>query len=143
MLASRVNLTSFCLFSTFETLPSPSKLKCWRISSEASCFLCNKTICTTAHISGARNIALKQGRFTFRHDLFSYIFATINRFTSNIKLVPPKLKDMIKFVRKGARAPCRKSPHIGILHHALDCNLLADQHDQYSFPSHSLYSAAP
>ena len=43
---------------------------------------------------------------------------------------------MVKFLRKSNRAPRKKSPHIGILHHALNWKLLTDLHDQYSFPPH-------
>ena len=58
----------------FDTLPSPSNLKRWRIS----CFLCNRTICTTANILGACSVALKQGCFTFRHgNMLFHIFATL------------------------------------------------------------------
>ena len=67
--------------------------------SEASCFIYYKTICLTAHILGASNVALKQGCFTFRHDnTLSHIFATLNKLISKIEPVPPKPKDMIKFV---------------------------------------------
>ena len=96
--SSPVNLISCYISSTFDTLPPPSNLKRWRISSQASCFLCNKTICTTEHILGACSVALKQGRFTFRHDnALSHIFATLKRFISNIDSVPPKPKHLIKF----------------------------------------------
>ena len=39
-----------------------------RLITESSCFLCRKSICTSAHILGACKIALHQGRFSFRHD---------------------------------------------------------------------------
>ena len=82
LLASPVNLISFCLSSAFANLPSPSNLRHWRISSEASCFLYNKTLCTTAHILGACSAALNQGCFSFRHDnVFSQIFVTLKRFS--------------------------------------------------------------
>ena len=54
---------------------------------------------------------------------------TLKRFISNIESVSPKPKDMIKFVRKGAGTRRKKSPHIGILHYALDWKLLTDLHD--------------
>ena len=44
------NRTSFCLASTCDTLPSPTNLKRWRITSETKCALCSKDVCTTAHI---------------------------------------------------------------------------------------------
>ena len=69
LLAMPSSLISFCLLVTFDTpLPSPSNLKRWRLITESACFLCRKSICTSAHILGAFKIALHQGRFNFRHD---------------------------------------------------------------------------
>ena len=68
ILAFPPNLISFCLAATYDTLPSPSNLGRWRITAERTCNLCNKSVCTTAHILGACNTSLQQGRFTFRHD---------------------------------------------------------------------------
>ena len=45
-----VNLTLLCLASTFDTLPSLTNLKKWRITTEAMCTLCSKDLCTTPHI---------------------------------------------------------------------------------------------
>ena len=45
LLAMPVNLTSFCISSTYETLSSPSNLKRWIFTTEASCFLCDKDTC--------------------------------------------------------------------------------------------------
>ena len=41
LLAVPVNLTSFSISSTYNTLPSPSSLKRWKLATKASCFLCN------------------------------------------------------------------------------------------------------
>ena len=67
-MAMPANYTSFCLASTFDTLPSPTNLKKWRITTEAVCTLCSKDVCTTAHILGVCKVSLQQGRYTFRHD---------------------------------------------------------------------------
>ena len=67
LLELSLNLVSFCLVSTFDVLPSPSNIPRWKISTDAACTLCKKDICTTAHILGACKVALKQGRYTFRH----------------------------------------------------------------------------
>ena len=64
------SLLSFCLNATYGTLPSPSNLKRWQITTEASCFLCKKKVCTSAHILGACQVALQQQHFTYRHDSF-------------------------------------------------------------------------
>ena len=52
LMAMLASLASFCLASTYDTLPSPTYLKRWRIATEAMCTLCSKDVCTTAHISG-------------------------------------------------------------------------------------------
>ena len=42
LMAMPANLTSFFLASTYDTLPSPTNLKRWRITTEAMCTLCIK-----------------------------------------------------------------------------------------------------
>ena len=49
-MAMPANLTSFSLASTYGTVPSPSNLKMWRITTEPMYTLCSKDVCTTAHI---------------------------------------------------------------------------------------------
>ena len=68
LMAMPANLTSFCLASTYDTLPSPTNLKRWRITTETVCTVCSKDVCTTAHVLGACKVSLLQGRYTFRHD---------------------------------------------------------------------------
>ena len=46
LMAIPANPTSFCLASTYGTLPSPTNLKRWRIATEAICTLCRKDIHT-------------------------------------------------------------------------------------------------
>ena len=72
--------------------------------------------------------------------MLPHIFTTLKRIISIIESVPSKPKHLIKFVRKDARAPCKKSLHIGILHRALDWKLLTDLHDQYSFAPHIAFT---
>ena len=92
-----VNLPSFCISSTYDTLPSPSHLKRWKITTEASCFLCNKDTCTTSHILRACKVALSQGRFTFRHDnVLRIIISNIRSSIKTIKSSVPSSKQPIK-----------------------------------------------
>ena len=44
LLAMLVNLSSFSISSIYDTLPSPSNLKRWKLTAVVSCFLCNKDI---------------------------------------------------------------------------------------------------
>ena len=91
------------------------------------CTLCSKDVCTTSQILGACKALLQQGRFTFTH----------NTFILNIKeAVPISAKSSIKFVKKGTKVPCKRSPPVGILHHASDWVLLADLNSNYCFPVH-------
>ena len=105
ILAMPQSLLSFCLGATFDTLPSPSNLKRWHITTEPSCFLCGKEICTAAHILGACKVALSQGRFTFRHDsVLTDLTDTLNAFIANLTARPPKINNGIEFVRQAKRS---------------------------------------
>ena len=68
LLVTSPRLTSFVLGATFDTLPSPTNLKRWHITTEADCSLCSVKVCTTAHVLSGCKVALSQGRYTFRHD---------------------------------------------------------------------------
>ena len=48
--AMPVNLSLFFILSTYDTLPSPSNLKKWKLITEAFCFLSNK-ICGVLHLT--------------------------------------------------------------------------------------------
>ena len=137
VLAMPPNLLSFCLASTFDVLPSPSNLKCWRICAEAFCFLCGKEVCTTSHVLGACATALAQGRFTFRHD--SVLTELVQFLNTFIQDLPPSA-DMsfhkIKFVKAGKGCAKTKSKPAGILHLANDWKLISDLNDSYVFPGH-------
>ena len=123
---------SFCLASTYDTLPSPTNLKRWRITTEAMCILCSKDVCTTAHCK----VSLQQGRYKFRHDtVLHQVIEALQTFISNIKeAVPISSKSSIMFLKKGAKVPRKRAPTVGILHHALDRVLLADLNINYCFP---------
>ena len=145
LLATPPNLLSFCISATYDTLPSPSNLLRWRISTEASCFLCNKPTCTTAHILGACKVSLNQGRFTFRHNaVLSKLFDYLKDFISNKKpLSLYEARNNFKkfplgyyFVTSGAKSPRKKRPYQGILHHSSDWKIISDLSDNYCFPVH-------
>ena len=143
LLAMPVNLTSFCISSTYDTLPSPSNLKRWKLTTEASCFLCNKDTCTTSHILGACKVALSQGRFTFRHDnVLRIIISNIRSSIKTIKSSVPTSKQpiKIKFVKKRTRVKNKNSSPSGILHQASDWVLLGHLHGTSSFPPHIAFT---
>ena len=138
LMAMPGNLTSFCLASPYDTLPSPANLKRWRITTETMCTLCSKDVFTTAHILGACKVSLQQGRYTFRHDtLLREVIEVLKTFIFDIKdSVPISPKTSIKFVRKGTNVPRKRTPPVVILHHECDWILLVDLNKTYCFPVH-------
>ena len=135
LMAMPANLTSFCLASTYDTLPCPANLKRWRITT-------NNFVCTTAHILGACKVSLQQGTYRFRHDtVLREVIECLKIFILNIKdTVPISAMSSIKFVRKGAKVPLKRTPPFGILHHASDWILLADLNKNYCFPVHIAFT---
>ena len=121
------SLISFCIGATYDTLPSPSNLHRWRISTDKSCFLCGKSICTVAHILAGCKKSLDQGRFTYRHDsVLKVILSFLNEFLSSYKVCPFE-KQKIHFVKAGTRVTkSMKSPVAGLLNSAPDWTLLSD-----------------
>ena len=102
------NTTSFCLDSTYDTLPSPTNLKRWTITTEGMCTLCSKDLCTTAHILGACNVALQQGRYTFRHDtVLHQVIEALQTFISDIKEGVPI--SSLMFVKKKSKSASQKN----------------------------------
>ena len=136
LMAMPANLTSFCLASTYDTLPSPTNLKRWRITTETKSTLFSKDVCTTAHILGACKVSLLQGRYTCRHDtVLRQVIAALKTCISNIKeAVPVSAKASIKFVKKRAKLCHKRYPPVGILHHASDWVLIVDLNSNCCFP---------
>ncbi|XP_057305436.1 uncharacterized protein LOC130642368 [Hydractinia symbiolongicarpus] len=136
LLAMPPNLLSFCLSSTYDVLPSPSNLRCWRICTESFCFLCGKQVCTTAHILGACKTAVTQGRFTFRHDsVLRELSQLITTFSKSISS-PVKHLNNVKFVKAGSHSSSKKSKPVGLLHLATDWLFLSDLNGELAFPGH-------
>ena len=107
------------------------------MSTDNPCTLCKKDVYTTAHILGACKVALKQGRYTFRHDVvLRHIVSSLNTFIASIDLVVSKEQNFIKFVKKGTKTKQKKTPHVGKLHHSVDWILKADLFKKYNFPVH-------
>ena len=113
------SLLSICLNATYGTLPSPSNLKRWQITTEASCFLCKKKVCTSAHILGACQVALQQQRFTYRHDsVLMMLVSVLSQFLSSFVPSQDSSTKMI-FVKEGQTPKnIKKKPNTGLLHSA-------------------------
>ena len=140
LLAMPVNLSSFCMSSTYDTLPSPSNLKRWKLTTEASCFLCNKDTCTTSHILGACKV--KGDSLSVSDNVLRIIITNIRSSIKNIKSTVPASKQpiKIKFVKKGTRVKNKNSSPSGILHQASGSVLLGDLDGSFSFLPHIAFT---
>ena len=114
----------------------------WRITTEAVCPLCSKDVSTTGHISGACKISLQEGRYTFRQDtVLRGDIEVLKSFIVNLKeIVPISAKSSIRFVRKVAKVTRKRTPPVGILHHASQWILLADLNKNCCFPVHIAFT---
>ena len=61
-------LLSVMLNAMINSLPTPGLLRLWRIRSDASCYLCNRSPCTLHHILVNCYPALHGKRYNWRHD---------------------------------------------------------------------------
>ena len=55
-------------------------------------------------------------------------------------MVPISAKTSIKFVKKGVKVSRKRSPPVGIFHHASDWVLIADLNSNYCFPVHIAFT---
>ena len=137
ILALPPNLLSFCISATYNVLPSPSNLYRWNKEDNASCTLCGKHLCTIAHILGACNFSLTQGRFTFRHDsVLTSLVSVLKTFIRTVKPTIPNKRNAIHFVKAGKPPPKAKTNPTGILHLSSDWVLISDTGCNYIFPIH-------
>ncbi|CAC5385085.1 unnamed protein product [Mytilus coruscus] len=58
---------SFLLRSVYDVLPTPTNLTMWKLIEDPSCKLCSKPA-NLEHILSSCRTALKDGRYTWRHD---------------------------------------------------------------------------
>ena len=86
------------------TLPSLSNLKRWGIKHVGRCPLCNKLNVTAAHVLSNCRVALRQKRYTWRHDnilaaVAKDIYGLVNR--TNRRNSSRPTPDHISFVKAG------------------------------------------
>ena len=95
---------SFKLNATAMTLPSLSNLKRWGIKHVGRCPLCNKLNVTAAHVLSNCRVALRQKRYTWRHDnilaaVAKDLYGLVNR--TNRRNSTHPTPDHISFVKAG------------------------------------------
>ena len=114
-----------------------------KLTTEASCFLCNKDTCTTSHILGACKVALSQGRFTFHLDnVLRIIISNIRSSVRNTKSSVPTSKQLtkVKFVKNPTRVKNKNSFPSGIFYQASGWVLLGSLDGTFSFPLHIAFT---
>ena len=130
ILSTPPSLLSFCFGATYDPLPPSTNLLRWNISTENSCQLCHKSICTTAHILGACKVALQQGRFTFRHDSVQHPFlSTLQSFLSSYAVFKTNCDTSIEFVKAGSKSQHYIKKKVHLLHFASYWILQSDHLD--------------
>ena len=133
------NLVSFCLGSTYNTLPSPSNLKRWCVQDSKLCTLCSK-IGTVSHILSGCKYSLAGGRFTYRHDtVLILIYNSIKDFLPKIQHnTRGKNRKVVitDWVKAGSTPKKITSPPVGLLNQANDWKILVDLQSLLIFPVH-------
>ena len=142
---------AFVLNAQINSVRTPDMLKLWGYTQVATCALCNHIQCTLHHLLVNCEYALKQGRYTWRHDsvLFDIEIALsklIQSFNNNKK--PSCFAEVAKkdykrsFLRAGeskkkSAATERKSR--SLLEHANDWKLQVDFEDRKLVPADHLH----
>ena len=128
-------LIAFVLNCFVNTVPSPDMLKLWGYQERADCRLCGHAQCTLMHCLVGCTVALRQGRYTWRHDsVLNTLKPTLSQhLAEHNRLATPKPPGQcmslppIAFVAAGAKKrpprPRRRHP---ILEAAVDWQLLVD-----------------
>ena len=136
------HIIKFVLNATVNWVKTPDTLKTWGYKQTAFCPLCNHPQCTLHHIISNCPFALKNKRYTWRHDsVLLYLQATLQELIErancnkeNHSNPLPKLE--ASFVKTGERRKQRTVYHkTSILDGATDWKMLVDfDHKQIVYP---------
>ena len=90
--------------------PSPQVLKCWRLIENATCPVCRAAGCSLKHILVGCNSALKQDRYTWRHDsilldIYRAVREAVNRGRARLKQGMVEKPHQTSFVSNGLLSP--------------------------------------
>ena len=131
-------LLKFLLSSTHNVLPTSDNLRRWgKTVVDLKCCLCGFSNPTLKHILNGCSMALKQGRYTWRHD--SILQHLVEDLKSFVGCANSGIENtFIKFVREGKQPSKRRVPHkSGLLFTANDWVLVYDNpHNPLVIPHH-------
>ena len=139
LLKSALQLVSFFLGSTFNTLASPQNRVRWGLEDGLECGLCGKEKASVSHILAGCQKALQRGRYTYRRNAVLRVTAhEIQVFINKVKKEEQKVaKDRIRnCVKEGeqCKRSTKKVDKLGILHEAKDWVMETDLDQQLLFP---------
>ena len=124
-------LLSFVLNASINSLPTPDMLKLLNYRQTAECKLCNVSQCTLVHILANCSVALRQKRYTWRHD--SVLLVIQKALTPQIEKMNSKKSTLgqaicgQRFVKAGSLPTLTKIKlEDGLLSHACDWEMLVD-----------------
>jgi zinc-binding in reverse transcriptase len=135
---------SFVLNAQINSVKTPAMLKLWGYTETSHCPLCSQPKCTLHHILVHCDVALKQGRFTWRHDsVLSNIEHALKKLVEETNQRKPRVSgETIRnnlyqcFVRAGKEKPSKQPQgKAGLLSGANDWKLLVDyDHEKIVYP---------
>ena len=142
-------LLKFLMNSTHNVLPTPGNVKRWgKTVLDMKCHLCGFLNPTLKHILYGCSVALKQGRYTWRHDkIFTRLVEEAQTFLQRVNAKNVSHVDLrdtfITFVREG-KQPCgrRAALRSGVLLTANDWTLIFDSpEDPLVFPGYIIQTS--
>ena len=121
----------FCLRSVYDVLPTPTNLVKWGKTEDPNCKLCGKP-CTLQHVLSSCNVALTQGRYTWRHNtVLQELASAIDR---KLRCKKNEERTLIRFVKEGEKPNQGVKSTSGLLDLARDWELLVDTHVRLVIP---------
>jgi hypothetical protein len=131
-------MLSFSFRLNTNTLPTPDNLFRWGKGTH-HCVLCGKPRVTPGHILSSCPVALREHRFTYRHDqVLKVIYIACCNAAANVKSARERRNPLspIKFLHAGEAPPrARKASPASLIQGATDWEVMADLAGQpYAFP---------
>ncbi len=132
------HLMKFVLHASVNWVRTPDLLRLWDYTNQATCKICEAPNCTIHHILSNCNVALKQKRYTWRHDSVNlHLLKALTELTisMNGKSVQAP-SNIISFVQAGEKCKkCKSRTRKSLLEGTNDWKIGADfDHKQFSFP---------
>ena len=98
----------FLVGSTYDVLPTPVNLKRWGKVTSAGCPECSAAECSLEHVLSACPAALRDGRYTWRHDrVLAIIMKVVQQGLSETGSMR-RMQRQVQFVREGDSVCARK-----------------------------------